>query len=138
MSEKKPDHIVFSETEGYNAYKLAYGTSLSAPNIRREDVSMFLQQSGTKVNHFFDQKFNEIKGELQRLMELYDLNQIIYSSEIRFEPIMGYVYHLYKRKNGTKFLSMISPSEWNMSYICTVRLNTDGQWVLENDSSLKK
>lgn len=138
MSEKKPDNIVFSETEGYNAYKLAYATSLSAPNIRKEDVSVFLQQSGTKVNHFFDQKFNEIKGELQRLMELYDLNQIIYSSEIRFEPIMGYVYHLYERKDGTKFLSMISPSEWNMLYICTVRLNTDGQWVLENDSSVKK
>jgi hypothetical protein len=134
---KKPDHIVFDEKEGYNAFKLEYGTNLTAPNIKKDDISVFLQQSGTKVNHFFDQKFTEIKNELERLVQLYELNQLIYSSELRFEPVMGYTYHLYEREGGNKFLSLVSPNEWNMPYICSVTLNTDGQWVLQNDSSVK-
>jgi hypothetical protein len=129
---KKPDHIVYDEKEGYNAFKLEYGSSLTAPNIKKEDVSVFLQQSGTKVNHFFDQKFLEIKNELERLSQLYELNQLIYSSELRFEPVMGYTYHLYEREGGIKFLSLIGPNEWNMPYICSVTLNTDGQWVLQS------
>jgi hypothetical protein len=135
---RKPDHIVYDEKEGYNAFKLEYGTSLSAPNIKKDDVSVFLQQSGTKVNHFFDQKFSEIKNELEKLAELYELNQLIYSSELRFEPVMGYTYHLYERADKKKFLSLIGPNEWNMHYICSVTLNTDGQWVLQNGSSTKK
>jgi hypothetical protein len=135
---RKPDHIVYDEKEGYNAFKLEYGTSLSAPNIKKDDVSVFLQQSGTKVNHFFDQKFSEIKNELEKLAELYELNQLIYSSELRFEPVMGYTYHLYERTDKKKFLSLIGPNEWNMHYICSVTLNTDGQWVLQNGSSTKK
>jgi hypothetical protein len=135
---RKPDHIVYDEKEGYNAFKLEYGTSLSAPNIKKDDVSVFLQQSGTKVNHFFDQKFSEIKNELEKLVELYELNQLIYSSELRFEPVMGYTYHLYERVDKKKFLSLIGPNEWNMHYICSVTLNTDGQWVLQNVSSTKK
>ena len=134
---KKPDHIVFDEKEGYNAFKLEYGTNLTAPNIKKDDISVFLQQSGTKVNHFFDQKFTEIKNELERLVQLYELNQLIYSSELRFEPVMGYTYHLYEREGGNKFLSLVGPNEWNMPYICSVTLNTDGQWVLQNDSSVK-
>ena len=134
---KKPDHIVFDEKEGYNAFKKEYGTSLSAPNIKKDDISVFLQQSGTKVNHFFDQKFAEIKNQIEDLIDLYELNQLIYHSEMRFEPIMGYTYHLYQRNDGSKFLSMVAPTEWNMPYICTVTLNTDGQWVLQKDSSTK-
>jgi hypothetical protein len=134
---KKPDHIVYDDKEGYNAFKLEYGSSLTAPNIKKDDISVFLQQSGTKVNHFFDQKFLEIKNELEKLAALYELNQLIYSSELRFEPVMGYTYHLYERKDGNKFLSLVGPNEWNMPYICSVTLNTDGQWVLQNDSSAK-
>lgn len=135
---KKPDHIVYDEKEGYNAFKKEYGTSLSAPNIKKDDISVFLQQSGVKVNHYFDQKFTEIRTELEKLVDLYELNQMVYNSELRFEPVMGFTYHLYKRKDGEKFISMIGPDEWNMSYICSVTLNTDGQWVLQNGTSTKK
>jgi hypothetical protein len=134
---KKPDHIVFDDKEGYNAFKKEYATSLSAPNIKKDDISVFLQQSGTKVNHYFDQKFTEIKNELEKLIDLYELNQIVYNSELRFEPIMGFTYHLYQRKDGNKFISMVAPNEWNMPYICSITLNTDGQWVLQKGSSPK-
>lgn len=133
MEEKKPDNIVYDKQQGYNASLLPYGTNIGAPSIKKEDISVFLQNSGTKVNHFFDQRFSEIKEQFQNLMELHELNQMIYSSELRFEPVMGYTYHLYQRDNGNKFLSLVGPSEWNMPYICSVTLNTDGQWVLQKN-----
>lgn len=138
MEEKKPDSIVYDKKEGYNASLLPYGTNVGAPSIKKEDVSVFLHNSGVKVNHFFEQRFTEIREQFQSLMDLHELNQMIYSSELRFEPVMGYTYHLYERKDGKKFLSLVGPTEWNMSYICSVTLNTDGQWVLLKDSSTKK
>jgi len=109
---------------------LPYGSNVGAPNITKEDVSVFLQNSTTKYNHFVEQKFDELMTQMNNLVNSYKLNEVVYNSEIRFEPIMGDTYFLYERKNGQKFLSMITPQEWKMSYICTVRLNTDGQWVL--------
>lgn len=121
-------HIEKSETK-FNL--LPYGGHVGAPSISPTDVSVFLQTSTNKFNHYVDQKYVELKQEMEKLVSLYRLNEIIYASEMRFEPVMGFTYHLYERKDYTRFLSMISPDEWNMTYICTVTLNTDGQWVLQ-------
>jgi hypothetical protein len=51
---------------------------------------------------------------------------------------VGDTYFLYKREENKYFLSMIAPTEWKMDYICTIQLNTDGQWVLLNGSYPKK
>jgi len=137
MEEKKPDNIVWDKEKGYNAFMLPYGTSVSAPVIKKDDVSVFLSNSGNKLNHYLEQRFEEIRKQMEDLVDLYNLNEEIYKSELRFEPVMGYTYHLYKRNDGSKFLSMVKPTEWNMPYICSVTLNTDGQWVLQKDSSTK-
>ncbi len=38
MESKKPDNVVFSEEEGYNASLLSYSTSVGAPVIKMDDV----------------------------------------------------------------------------------------------------
>jgi len=126
-----PSHIEKVETK-FNL--LPYGSNVGAPAISHEDTSVFLQSQSVKFNHYVDQKYEELKEQLQNLVDLYQLNELIYSSKIQFEPVMGYVYHLYENARGEKFLSLISPKEWKMPYICSVRLNTDGQWVLQKDS----
>lgn len=75
---------------------------------------------------------------MEELVLSYNLNEVVYSSEIRFEPIVGDTYFLYKREGDKYFLSMIAPSEWKMNYICTIQLNTDGQWVLLSGSYPEK
>jgi hypothetical protein len=132
---KKPDNIVWDEEKmKYNASLLPYGTNLSAPNITTTDTVVFLKSQSIKFNHYIDQKYQELREELEKLVDLYQLNELVYNSRISFEPVMGDTYHLYENRIGERFLSLIAPSEWNMPYICSVRLNTDGQWVLQKGS----
>lgn len=130
-----PSHIEKVETK-FNL--LPFGSNVAAPNITKEDVSVFLRQSTGRFNHYIDQKFLEIRSEMEELLNLYQLNEEIYSSELRFEPVVGYTYHLYTKKDGSKFLSLIAPNEWNMPYICSVTLNTEGRWVLQSGTYPKE
>jgi len=38
------------------------------------------------------------------------------------------VYHLYERDNGTHFLSIISPKEWDKKYVNSYILLNNGTW----------
>ena len=37
---------------------------------------------------------------------------MIYHAEIRFEPLISHIYHLYEDENGNFFLMMIGENEW--------------------------
>jgi hypothetical protein len=54
---------------------------------------------------------------------------LIYSAKFSFEPIVGEIYHLYIKEDGTYFLSIISPKEWNKEHVGTFQLNSDKKWV---------
>jgi hypothetical protein len=111
---------------------LPYAGHIGSPVIKVEDTSHFKQKQVTKFNNFVDKKFEELKKQIDELSELYQLNEFIFGLELRFEPLIGETYHVYQNENSKNFLSMIAPHECNFLYICSVSLNTDGQWVLQN------
>lgn len=111
---------------------LPYAGSIGSPVIKVEDTSHFKQKQVTKFNNFVDKKFEELKKQIDELSELYQLNEFIFGLELRFEPLIGETYHVYQNQNSKNFLSMIAPHECNFLYICSVSLNTEGQWVLQN------
>jgi hypothetical protein len=51
---------------------------------------------------------------------------------MNFGPIIGKIYHLYRRDNGKDVMSMISPSEWGRKapyeFIATIKLLADHTW----------
>ena len=49
-------------------------------------------------------------------------------AKFNFEPIIGEVYHLYKRENGETFLSIIAPEECNFHALGSFYLNADQIW----------
>jgi predicted nucleotide-binding protein (sugar kinase/HSP70/actin superfamily) len=81
------------------------------------------------VNKEFENKFNELKLEYQKLVEEFEWNEIIYNSKFSFEPVIGEIYHLYVGNEGSHFLSLIPPNEWNKEHIGTFKLNSDKKWV---------
>ena len=111
---------------------LPYAGNVSSPVIKVEDTSHFKQKQVTKFNNFVDKKFHELKQQIDELSQLYQLNEFIFSLELRFEHLIGETYHVYQNENSKNFLSMIAPHECNFLYICSVSLNTEGQWVLQN------
>ena len=111
---------------------LPYAGSIGSTVIKVEDTSHFKQKQVTKFNNFVDKKFEELKKQIDELSELYLLNEFIFKLELRFEPLIGETYHVYQNENSKNYLSMIAPHECNFLYICSVSLNTEGQWVLQN------
>jgi len=126
---KKPDNIVHSEKDGYNANLLPYSTSVGAPKIETEDIDLWKQRGIHKVNQQLNTKFNELKDEYQKLVEEYKWNELVYTTKFSFEPVIGETYHLYVGSDGGVFLSLINPSEWNREHIGSFILGSDQKWL---------
>ena len=122
MAKDKPD--MFAENKAI----MPYGDSVGAPAIRPTNIEAYKQEKILKTNHYFEARFNEIKDEYKKLLEEFKWNDLLYSSDFRFEPIKGHTYHLYQREDETLFLSLIGPDEWNMIFIGSFEMGSDDKW----------
>ncbi|MFD0993364.1 DUF2452 domain-containing protein [Tenacibaculum geojense] len=136
-TEKKPDYVVFNEeTQKYDAALKPYATSVGAPVITTTDTAAWKNRSINKVNHKISAKFLELKAEYDKMMEEFEYNKLIFDANFSFEPIIGEVYHLYKRDNNDYFLSIIAPNQCNFNFIGSFYLNTDQIWQkVDQDSN---
>lgn len=127
--KKKPDIVVWDEERGYYAKELTYGSNLSAPVIKIDNVKGWRQKEVTNVNNQFLNKYEELKTEASKLLEEYKWNELIYTHvEYSFLPVIGHMYHLYKRPNDVLFLSLIEPNQWKMEYIGSFKLDSSNKW----------
>lgn len=132
MEKDKPDNVVFSKEKGYNASLLPYSTSVGAPIIKIDDIVSWKSRGITNVNKQFENKFNELKIEYQKLMEEFEWNELVYNSKFSFEPVIGEIYHLYAGLDGIHFLSLIGPDEWNKEHVGAFKLNSEKKWIYLN------
>ncbi len=101
---------------------------------------------GRAVEAMYDQtemQLEQIRKQIELLAQqaktIYDrvsISEDIYLAEMNFEPLIGFTYHLYQKKDGKKVLSMVGPREWGAKppyeFIATVKLLSDHTWeVLE-------
>jgi len=70
----------------------------------------------------------QLKAEYEKMMDEFEYNSLIFSAKFNFEPIVGDVYHLYKRDNDETFLSIIAPDECSFNSIGSFYLNADQIW----------
>jgi len=134
MEKERPDNIVYSEEKGYHANILPYSTNVGAPIIKIDDLVSWKSRGISNVNKEFENKFNELKLQYQKLMEEYEWNELVYNARFSFEPVIGEIYHMYRGDDGVNFLSLIGPNEWNKEHIGTFKLNSDKKWVVLNQS----
>lgn len=59
-----------------------------------------------------------------------EISYKIYQSDLRFEPRINQIYHLYESEDGVPQLSLIAPDEWttDKKHLATVRLLADHTW----------
>ena len=119
---KKPDNV--AETPGL----LPYGTNVSAPAIKVEDITAWKSINAVKVNHQLQTKFNELKEEYKKLVEEYKWNELVYNAKFAFEPVIGQIYHLYVGRDGNIFLSMVNSNEWNYECVGSFSLDSNNKW----------
>lgn len=126
---KKPDIIVWDEERGYYSKELTYGSNVGAPAIQLEDVDGWKRIQAQTANKVFNKKYEEIKEEFNTLIDEVKWNEFVYSTKYNFVPVIGETYYLYYKSDGTYFLSLISPNEWNMEFIGATRLESNNKWV---------
>lgn len=129
MRKERPDNVVYSDKNGYNASSLTYATNVGAPVIRIDDVVAWKSRGINNVNKQLENKFNELKIQYENLIKEYEWNELVYSAKFSFEPVVGEIYHLYRGDAGVNFLSLISPQEWNKEHLGTFKLNSDKKWI---------
>ena len=131
MSKKKPDNIVHTEEDGYNASILPYGSNASAPAIKLEDISSHGKRESAKSRLISSSppSLAELKEEYKKLVETYKWNDLVYKASFKFTPKVGSTYYLYYDNKGDIFLSLIHPSEWNKEHIGAFTLNSERVWL---------
>lgn len=120
---KKPDNV--SDNPGI----LPYGSNVGAPAIVVNDIQFWKTPRIITVNQQFEDKFQELKKEYEKLIDEYRWNDLVYKAKFNFEPVFGKIYHLYYSNDGNVFLSLIEPNEWNKEHIGSFKYNYDNKWI---------
>lgn len=124
MEEKLPDSFV------HNRSSKEYPTEIGSQKFSPDNIELFKLEKTSKIKKYYTQKFQELSSQYESLLEDIRLNEMIYSSKINFEPVVGEFYFLYKKEEGN-FLSLISPTEWknNYEFIGKFQYQSDGRWI---------
>jgi len=121
----KPDNVAD------NPALLPYGSNVGAPAIIINDIQFWKSPRVNHVNQQFEDKFQELKKEYEKLIEEYRWNDLVYKAKFNFEPVIGHIYHLYRGKEED-LLSMISPEEWGthkeVEWIASFKLGSTKSW----------
>jgi hypothetical protein len=131
VSEKLPDSVAFDpERNLFDSFIKPYATSVSGPRIDLPNVALFRENNLAKTNHKFTKRADEIKEQIIDLYKEFQDNELIWNSQLSFEPNIGSQIFLYKKENQQTFCSMISPEEWNNKFECLghFRLDSDFSW----------
>ncbi|MEN9999834.1 MAG: hypothetical protein RI922_2824 [Bacteroidota bacterium] len=129
-----------------NPHSLEYPHHAGSALVKPEDQGKIKGRALSAMEHQTDMQLGQIYEQMQLLAEqakkLNDrksISEFIYMAEMRFEPLINHVYHLYTKENGDYLLSLIAPNQWgrsknNFTFIATVRLLADHTWdILEKN-----
>ena len=111
---------------------MEYPHHVGAPQIVPTDLTPFTRNGTDKANKIFNRRYQELIKEAETLQKSFIVNQEVYDSSYKFEPIIGEIYHLYEGYNGRNTLSLIGPKEWNQKHIYSAVLNSDMTWTKIN------
>ena len=118
----KPDQVV-DEPQ-----LMHYPTNVGAPKFMVPDVLYHKNERGVNATHYLETKFDELKEEYFKLVELANDTEMVYNATYNFIPAVGGTYHLYVNHKGTLFLSIIEPGEWSMEYKGSFKFTADNTW----------
>lgn len=129
-----PDKI----TENPNS--LEYPHHAGSALVKPEDKGKIKGRALSAMEFQTDMQLDQIYQQMQLLADQAkklnlrkEISEMIYQAEMRFEPLINHIYHLYKKEDSTYLLSLIAPDQWGRSkksfdYLATVRLLADHTW----------
>ena len=120
---------------------LPYSASVSGAVIKPTEQGVIRHKSLTAMEEQTNMQLDQIRKQVellalqaQEIQSRKELSMIIYNAKLSFQPIIGNIYNLYEKNDGTYFLSMVNPNEWGRSgnaykaHLAKVQLLADHTW----------
>lgn len=152
MSEKNKDETINPidpDKVAENPHLLPYAHTVGGVPIKPIDKGRI---KGVAVQAMYEQtdaQLGQIKKQIELLAQqakaIQDrvrISEMIYQADASFKPLIGNVYHLYEKKDGTHVLSMVAPAEWGKSmpyeFVASVKLQADHTWQILESKTQKE
>lgn len=137
--DNRPDYLKDALYQG-ELSQAPYAITVSSPKIEPIDKRLLKANAHEAMQHQAQQQIDMLRKQAALLIQQakdiekrLEVSHSIYRANINFEPVVGGVYHLYQKDDGSQVLSMVAPYEWGKSmpfteFLHTVRLLADKTW----------
>lgn len=126
---------------------LPYAHTAGSAVIRPEDKGRIRGNAMTAMYQQTDRQMDQLKEQMETLMaqaqylqRRKQISEVIYGANFGFRPVVGHIYHLYEKKDGSHTISLIAPEEWGRTkpyiYLATVQLLYDHTWEILKQSDV--
>jgi len=99
-----------------------YATRTLDPPISMVDRVREIEKAGTTIKSHLDgkldlilQQIQNLQNEARKIIAQAEADIVLHNIQCNFEKKPGMILHLYVRKNGESFFSLLSPLEWENS-----------------------
>lgn len=130
-----PDKV--AENPGLLPYAHTVGGAIIRPIDKGRTKGLAVSAMYEQTNKQLDQIRKQVELLMEQAKSIHtrvEMSERIYEADINFKPIHGHTYYLYRRKDGSDILSMVSPAEWGAKppyeYVATVKLMADSTWEI--------
>jgi Protein of unknown function (DUF2452) len=144
MAKKKESNFVNpidKDKIAENPGLLPYAHTAGGAVIRPEDMGREKGNSITAMYEQTDRQMHQLKEQMETLVaqakslqRRKEISEIIYKSAMGFRPVMGHIYHLYEKKDGSHTISLVAPEEWGSRqpyiFMATCQLLYDHTWEI--------
>lgn len=138
-----PDKTPYTNTEIYHKQLsvMPYSASVSGAVVKANEEGVIRHKALSAMEEQTNMQLQQIRKQIellalqaQEIQARKELSMIIYNAKLSFSPVIGNIYHLYERNDGSHFVSMVSPKEWGSSgpfkrHVAEVKLLADHTWV---------
>ncbi len=119
---------------------LPYSASVSGAVIKPNEEGMIRHHALTAMEEQTNMQLTQIRQQIELLaiqakeiQQRKELSMIIYDAKLSFNPVIGQVYYLYEKADGTHLVSLVGPKEWGVkipfkAFIAAVKLLADHTW----------
>merc|ERR1712183_134722 len=96
--------------------------------------------AGSKLSVIAEQ-VRFLQEQARKILEEAQRDKEINHMACNFKRIPGTLYHIYKRKNGQQYMSLISPEEWGADgppFVAAYKLEHDMSWTPQENVEAKE
>lgn len=140
MTEQNPDSRTAPQIHQGPDHSAPYPVSRLAPAMELVDLAREIATAdtmiGNKVNAQLEviaTQMRALQDQARQVLERAREDQALHHAECNFVRRPGSLYHLYRKPEGRRYFSMLSPGDWRGDppdeFLGSYRLEADMSWT---------